>query len=32
LLNNRALTTLDEKAVLAKAKNWAEKIYAADKH
>jgi 5-methylthioadenosine/S-adenosylhomocysteine deaminase len=32
LLNNRALTTLDEKSVISKAKTWAEKIYAADKH
>jgi 5-methylthioadenosine/S-adenosylhomocysteine deaminase len=32
LLKNRALTTMDEKAVLQKARTWAEKIYAADKH
>jgi 5-methylthioadenosine/S-adenosylhomocysteine deaminase len=32
LLNNRALTTMDEKTIINKAKTWAEKIYAADKH
>jgi 5-methylthioadenosine/S-adenosylhomocysteine deaminase len=32
LLKNRALTTLDENAVVNKAKTWAEKIYASDKH
>ena len=32
LLKNRTLTTLDENAVISKAKVWAEKIYAADKH
>ena len=32
LLNNRALTTLDEKAIINKAKSWAEKIYATDRH
>jgi len=32
LLKDRVLTTIDEKAVIAKAKAWAEKIYAADKH
>ena len=32
LLKDRVLTTIDEKAILAKAKTWAERIYAADKH
>ncbi|WP_455209784.1 TRZ/ATZ family hydrolase [Kaarinaea lacus] len=32
LLKNRTLTTLDEKTVVHKARTWAEKIYAADKH
>lgn len=32
LLNNQILTTVDEKAVIAKAKTWAEKIYAEDSH
>jgi len=32
LLKDHVLTTLDEKAIVAKAKTWAEKIFAADKH
>jgi 5-methylthioadenosine/S-adenosylhomocysteine deaminase len=32
LLKERVLTTIDEKAVVAKAKTWGEKIYAADEH
>ena len=32
LLKDKVLTTIDEKAVMAKAKTWGEKIYAADKH
>ena len=32
LLKDQVLTTIDEKAVVAKAKTWGEKIYAEDKH